>query len=140
MGCASAAAILPRRTRHRSVRRIRSGRRCVRVQFSTALLCLLLLCPCVVVLPDCGHDQSASASGASTTTTIRRKPVQSSALRSVGYQDNKGVLEVEFVNGAVYRYYGVPVSTYHGLMSAASHGRYFNQYIKRAGYRYVRVR
>ena len=38
--------------------------------------------------------------------------VRSSALRSVGYDQEQRVLEIEFTNGAVYRYFDVPaVST-----------------------------
>ena len=48
-------------------------------------------------------------------------------------------LEVEFLSGAVYQYFDVPQSIYDGLMAADSHGKYFAAYIKKGGYRYVRV-
>ena len=48
-------------------------------------------------------------------------------------------LEVEFKTGAVYQYYDVPQSMYDGLMSADSHGRYLDAYIKKGGYRYSQV-
>ena len=58
-----------------------------------------------------------------------RKPVSSSNLRSVGYNGPAMVLEVEFRNGSVYRYFAVPLATYEGLVRAESKGRYFNQNI-----------
>ena len=70
---------------------------------------------------------------------ILRTSVSSSALSTVGYCIKGRILEIEFVHGSVYRYYGVPPSVYHGLMNASSHGQYFNNSIRPAGYRYERV-
>lgn len=53
---------------------------------------------------------------------MQRAPVQSSNVRSVGY--DAGVLEVEFSSGGVYRYAGVPEATYQALMKSPSIGRY----------------
>jgi len=61
---------------------------------------------------------------------MNRKPVSSSNLRSVGYDSNSKVLEIEFNTGTVYQYSSVPESVYRGLMAAASHGQYFIQNIK----------
>ena len=49
------------------------------------------------------------------------------------------ILEIEFLNGAVYQYYDVPQSIYDGLMAADSHGKYFAAYIKKGGYRYAQI-
>jgi hypothetical protein len=70
---------------------------------------------------------------------IPRYPVQSSALASVGYSKRLRVLEVEFTNGAVYRYVGVPRRLYHDLMSAESKARFYHANIKKK-FRSVRVR
>ena len=67
---------------------------------------------------------------------MERKPVDSSALASVGY--DRSVLEVEFVNGSVYQYVGVPLQVYEALMMAQSHGQFFNEHI-RDRYHYVRL-
>ncbi len=61
--------------------------------------------------------------------TPTRIPVSSTAMRSVGYSESQQVLEIEFRNGSVYRYLGVPPDIYRGLMAADSHGRYFNRMI-----------
>jgi hypothetical protein len=70
---------------------------------------------------------------------MERIPVQSSDLASVGYDLESATLEVEFLKGAVYQYYGVPESVYNGLMNAPSKGRFLDQFVKKAGYSYSRI-
>lgn len=54
-----------------------------------------------------------------------RKPVPSSNIRSIGYDYELRVLEVEFNNGSTYQYAGVPQNIYEALMNASSHGAFF---------------
>jgi KTSC domain len=62
---------------------------------------------------------------------VKRRRVQSSVIRSVGYDAASSILEVEFVaSGDVYAYYDLPLSVYDELLSAESMGAYFNEYIK----------
>jgi hypothetical protein len=61
---------------------------------------------------------------------MQRRPVESEAIRSVGYDPKAWTLEVEFVDGDVYRYHPVPRGFYAGLLRAASMGRYLNTRIK----------
>jgi len=68
-----------------------------------------------------------------------RVPVQSSNLSSVGYDPTTSTLEIEFSNGSIYQYFGVPEYVHEGLMNAGSKGSYFDQHIKRAGYPYSKV-
>jgi hypothetical protein len=63
-------------------------------------------------------------------------PVDSSNLSSVGY-DN-GNLYISFHSGSTYRYFNVPESVYHELLSASSKGKYHAAYIKNS-YRYQRI-
>lgn len=70
---------------------------------------------------------------------IPREHVQSSGLASVGYSKRRHILEIEFTNGAVYRYIDVPPSVYRDLISSESKTRYYALNIKR-NYRAVRVR
>jgi hypothetical protein len=63
-----------------------------------------------------------------------KNPVSSSSLASVGYDVSGAVLEVEFNHGGVYQYSGVPEEVYQGLMNAGSHGTFYNEFIKKAGY------
>ncbi|MGH8102762.1 MAG: KTSC domain-containing protein, partial [Chthoniobacterales bacterium] len=39
-------------------------------------------------------------------------------------------LDIEFLNGAIYRYVAVPRSINHGLMQADSKAHYFHEHIK----------
>ena len=70
---------------------------------------------------------------------MKRTPVHSSMIASVGYDPQEQILEVEFVhNGLLYEYFDVPVTEYHNLMKAASKGNYLQTCI--AGtYGYGRV-
>jgi hypothetical protein len=56
--------------------------------------------------------------------------VQSSNLKSVGYDPYTLRLEIEFHNGGVYVYNGVPAHVHAERMNAPSLGRYFAQNIK----------
>ena len=66
------------------------------------------------------------------------KSVRSRDLALIGYDAATSILEVVFRAGGVYRYQGVPESVYHGLMSASSHGTFFQKNIK-VQYSYVKV-
>jgi len=70
---------------------------------------------------------------------MNREPVQSSNLASVGYDISTNVLEIEFLNGGVYQYYGVPAQVHEGLMNAGSKGSYFYHNIKTGGYTFSKV-
>ncbi len=52
---------------------------------------------------------------------MRRQPVSSSRMVSVGYEDN--VLEVEFTDGAIYQYYNVSEGEYINFINSSSRGR-----------------
>jgi hypothetical protein len=73
------------------------------------------------------------------TSRIPRQSVQSSAIAKVGYSKRRHILEIEFVNGAVYRYLDVPVMVYRDLISAESKARFYDSKIRRH-YRSVLVR
>ncbi len=70
---------------------------------------------------------------------IKRVPVQSSALSTVGYSAHLRAVEIEFRNGAIYRYLEVAPSVYHGFLEAPSKARFYDQNIRRK-YRSVHVR
>ena len=61
---------------------------------------------------------------------IARAPVNSSVIRSIGYDADHAVLEVEFVSEQVYRYHFVPRRTWNELMQSGSKGRYFDAHIR----------
>ena len=59
---------------------------------------------------------------------MNRTPVRSSVIATVGYDAATAVLEVEFRSGDVYRYFAVPPSVHHALITD-SPGAYFNRHI-----------
>jgi hypothetical protein len=56
--------------------------------------------------------------------------VESAALATVGYDEARELLQVEFGGRAIYHYFGVPAAVHQGLLAAPSKGRYFNQAIR----------
>lgn len=70
---------------------------------------------------------------------MKREPVESSNLASVGYDADNKILEIEFNHGGVYQYFDVPQDVYDELMSADSHGKYFVHNIKN-NYRYQKIK
>jgi hypothetical protein len=70
---------------------------------------------------------------------VDRERVDSSSVRSVGYDGRSHTLEVEFINGGVYDYLDVPAGEADRLRASESLGRYLNQRIK-PRYRVRRVR
>jgi hypothetical protein len=61
---------------------------------------------------------------------VRRVPVESSAVVSIGHDEATDTLEVEFAGGGVYRYFGVPRSRVEELLAAPSIGGYVTRQIK----------
>ncbi|HEY1494302.1 MAG TPA: KTSC domain-containing protein [Candidatus Solibacter sp.] len=61
---------------------------------------------------------------------MRVTAVESTALATVGYEEDGGLLQLEFRSRAIYQYFGVPVAVHEGLLQASSKGRYFNQAIR----------
>lgn len=70
---------------------------------------------------------------------MERQYVSSSNIASIGYDPDNLILEIEFLSGTVYQYYGVPQNIYDGLMAADSHGKFLDVYIKKGGYRYTQI-
>ena len=73
------------------------------------------------------------------TSHIPHQSVVSKGIASIGYSKRLHILEIEFVNGAVYRYLQVAPSVHRDLMAADSKARYYDRNIK-GNYPSVRVR
>lgn len=69
---------------------------------------------------------------------MRRDPVASTSIASAGYDEATQTLEIEFVSGTVYQYYGVGPALFDDFKRAASKGQFLNANI-RAAYRYSRI-
>ena len=70
---------------------------------------------------------------------MERTPVQSSNISSIGFDRGSSTLEVQFLNGSIYQYFGVPESVFDGLMNAPSKGTFLDRFVKKAGYSFVRI-
>ena len=97
----------------------------------------LVSCILIVISGDTWAEPSPTPNH--ITSRIPREPVQSTAIAKLGYSKRRHILEIEFVNGAVYRYFDVPLSVYHDLMSAESKARFYDSNIKKQ-YRSALVR
>src|SRR5947207_1956922 len=62
---------------------------------------------------------------------MRRHPLDSSSLASVGYDPRRHRLEVEFRTGHAYDYFDVRPSVYDELRQAPSAGRFFRSTIRK---------
>ncbi len=71
-------------------------------------------------------------------TGIKRLPVASSNIATVGYDAENKILEIEFHHGAIYRYFDVPQEVYEKLMSAGSQASFFYHNI-RENYEYQKT-
>ena len=69
---------------------------------------------------------------------MHRQAVNSTNIRSIGYETTTQTLDIEFRGGSLYQYSGVGYAVYQALMSAASIGSYFYAHI-RDQYPYTRV-
>jgi hypothetical protein len=98
---------------------------------------VLMFCISIVVGSDARTEPSPTPNH--ITSRIPHHPVQSTAIAKVGYSKRRHILEIEFVNGAVYRYFDVPVNIYRDLMSAESKARFYDSNIK-GHYRSVLIR
>lgn len=61
---------------------------------------------------------------------MKRTPVQSDILRSVGYAPCASVLEIEFTGGEVGQFVGVPTSIHDALLASASMDHFFAEHIR----------
>jgi hypothetical protein len=69
---------------------------------------------------------------------VPRTAVVSRSVRSLGYDPEQKVLEVEWRSGAVYRYFEVPAAVAQWLERVRSKGAFLNRLVKES-YRYEQV-
>jgi len=63
-----------------------------------------------------------------------RESVESSMIKSLGYDTSRFLLEIEFTNGKVYQYLDVLPGVYDSLVESDSVGKSFIALIKKPGY------
>lgn len=79
---------------------------------------------------DAAARRSPPVPRARSLGAMRRRRMDSSAIATVGYDEDISLLEIEFTSGEVYRYFAVPPSVVRGLWDAESAGRYFGEHIR----------
>jgi hypothetical protein len=60
---------------------------------------------------------------------MERKRINSSTIRSVGYDAGKQVLEIEFSSGSIVQYTGVSPEVHRRFMSSPSPGSFYQDQI-----------
>ena len=61
---------------------------------------------------------------------MERKIIESSLIRSIGYDDELQVLQIEFKEGHVRDYKNISAQVYHQLMHAQSKGKFYLKHIR----------
>lgn len=86
---------------------------------------LIVTAIALLTLGSAGADEQLQV-----TSRITRQPVHSHALAAVGYSKRLHALEVEFVNGAIYRYSNVPPEIYRDLLGAPSKAQFYDANVR----------
>ncbi len=61
---------------------------------------------------------------------MERKYVESSMIKSIGYDAQSSTLEIEFNSGAVWQYFDFPEPSWYTFESSESKGKFFHREIK----------
>jgi hypothetical protein len=61
---------------------------------------------------------------------MRVTTVESTTLATVGYDETRQLLQLEFRSRAIYHYFNVPAVVHESLLQAPSKGSYFNRSIR----------
>ena len=112
---------------------------CCRVGKKTAVMRRIAFVFCILIAFVAIGWAEPSPTPSHIVSRIPRQRVDSSAIAKLGYSKRRHILEIEFVNGAVYRYFDVPLSVYRDLMSAESKARFYDSNVRKH-YRSVMVR
>ena len=69
---------------------------------------------------------------------MQNTPLSESKIRSFGYHQPSRTLELEFLNGKIYQYYGIPENLCNAMKEADSMNEFFHLHIKNV-YAFARV-
>lgn len=71
------------------------------------------------MIRDCHNRQSLILK----TATMKRKEVESSIIESIGYNEEKKIMQVMFIRGDIaYNYYNISIDEYNSIMNSQSIG------------------
>jgi len=60
---------------------------------------------------------------------MERKNIESTMIRSIGFDPESSILEIEFISGAIWQYFDFPESEWYEFENTESQGKYFNREI-----------
>ena len=92
------------------------------IQFISGFVLSLVLCGCVISdgsTPEKNSSQNQVTSSVGTNGQLIS--IQSDNVRAAGYDADSMVMTVQFDNGAVYEYYGVPAELWNSFVAAQPH-------------------
>ena len=95
---------------------------------ATPNLVVVLVCGFGLAVPDALPNETKHPQA--IVSHIPHVPIESTAIASIGYSKRLHALEIEFVNGAIYRYAEVPTSVYRALISAKSKAQFYDRNIR----------
>ena len=84
-------------------------------------LMAILLTGCGFQSGNLNADTKVSATSQSVGTNGTLIPIQSDNVRAAGYDETSMVMTVQFDNGAVYEYFGVPADLWTSFVAAQPH-------------------
>jgi hypothetical protein len=61
---------------------------------------------------------------------MNRTIIESSMIRSIGYDADNSTLEIEFNSGAIWQYFDFPESIWYEFEGTDSQGKFFHREIK----------
>jgi hypothetical protein len=61
---------------------------------------------------------------------LTRESVSSTSIRSIGYDPDNEILEIELRRGGIYQYFQVPPEAHRSLVGATSIGGHYTKFIK----------
>lgn len=84
----------------------------------------------LVCLGVCWIALFCHAAGADEKVRLRHVVVNSTSIATIGFNQTRGVLEIQFVNGRIYRYVAVPKKIQQEFLRAPSLGKFYHQFIR----------
>lgn len=92
------------------------------IQFLTGFALSLVLCGCVTS-EDLNPEENSSQNQATSSvgTNGQLISIQSDNVSAAGYDESSMVMTVQFDNGALYEYYGVPADLWTSFVAAQPH-------------------
>ncbi len=67
---------------------------------------------------------------------VDRKKVNSKKIESIAYNSESYTLEIEFKNGDIIRYFGIPDYIFENFLHSPDKDLFFSKYIDHAGFSY----